>query len=172
MKQPKNKTISSVAKIVNTIVTEVDKLYQAEILQKYDDPSATLVGSMIESCQYLITRDDKKNTTSYISARADEAYNLYERELRDKSEQNVDPKFAGPKRFENIALAEAVELVEGGNGDVADRKRIANSNLEAIKMLQQDLFECYQAMFDREYILADERKSSTSSKRPSRKMIA
>lgn len=172
MKQPKNKTIISVAKIVNTIVTEVDKLYQAEILQKYDDPSATLVGSMIESCQYLLTRDDKKNTTAYISARADDDYTLYLRELEDKKEEAHDPKFAGPRRFENLALQEAVDLVEGGRGDVVDRKRIANSNLEAIEMLQQDLFDCYKAMFDREYILVDDRKSSTNSKRPSRKMIA
>ncbi len=172
MKQPKNKTIGSVAKIVNTIVTEVDKLYQSELLKRYDDPSATLVGSMIESCQYLITNDVAKNTTLYISNEADEKYNLYLRELGDKKEQDNDPKFAGPKRFDNLALQEAIDLVEGGRGDVVDRKVIANSNLEAIKILQSDLFDCYKAMFDREYVLADERKSSTSTKRPSRKMIA
>ena len=172
MKQPKNKTIGSVAKIVNTIVTEVDKLYQSELLGRYDDPSATLVGAMIESCQYLISNDKAKSTSLYISNKADEEYNLYLRELDDKKEQANDPKFAGPKRFDNLALSEAVDLVEGGRGDVVDRKVIANSNLEAIKMLQSDLFDCYKAMFDREYTLVDVRKSSTGTKRPSRKMIA
>tara|TARA_R100000773_G_scaffold35686_1_gene30724 strand:- start:157 stop:675 length:519 start_codon:yes stop_codon:yes gene_type:complete len=172
MKQPKNKTIGSVAKIVNTIVTELDRTYTAGLLNQYDDPSATLVGSMIESCQYLITNDKAKNTTLYISNEADEKYNLYLRELEDKKEQHNDPKYAGPKRFDNLALAEAVDLVEGNGGDAVDRKVIANSNLEAIKMLQSDLFDCYKAMFDREYVLVDERKSSTVTKRPSRKMIA
>ena len=44
MKQPKNKTIGGVAKIVNTIVTELDQTYTAGLLNQYDDPSATLVG--------------------------------------------------------------------------------------------------------------------------------
>ena len=81
MKQPKNKTIGGVANIVNTIVTELDQTYTAGLLNQYDDPSATLVGSMIESLYYLA---NTKNANMVNDATI--AVRNYEEELKTKSE--------------------------------------------------------------------------------------
>ena len=168
MKQPKNKTIGGVANIVNTIVTELDQTYTAGLLNQYDDPSATLVGSMIESLYYLA---NTKNADMVNDATM--AVRNYDEELKTKSEQDVDPKTQGVRRHNNIALQEAIDMIEENGGNVHDRLVVAKENHTAVKDLLADMFDCYKAMFDRDYVLLKDRQtSSKSGKRPSRKMIA
>lgn len=168
MKQPKNKTIGGVANIVNTIVTELDQTYTAGLLNQYDDPSATLVGSMIESLYYLA---NTKNANMVNDAEV--AVRNYEEELKTKSEHDIDPKLQGVRRHDNIALQEAIDMIEENGGNVHDRLVVAKNNHTSVKNLLEDMLDCYKAMFDREYVLLKDRPSaSKSSKRPSRKMIA
>ena len=128
MKQPKNKTIGGVANIVNTIVTELDQTYTAGLLNQYDDPSATLVGSMIESLYYLA---NTKNADMVNDATM--AVRNYDEELKTRSEQDIDPKTQGVRRHENIALQEAIDMIEENGGNVHDRLVVAKENHTAVK---------------------------------------
>ena len=97
----------------------------------------------------------------------------YDEELKTKSEQDVDPKTQGVRRHDNFALQEAIDMIEENGGNVHDRLVVAKENHTAVKDLLADMFDCYKAMFDRDYVLLKDRQtSSKSGKRPSRKMIA
>ena len=64
-------------------------------------------------------------------------------------------------------------MIEENGGNVHDRLVVAKNNHVYVKLLLEDMLDCYKAMFDREYVLLKDRPSaSKSSKRPSRKMIA
>lgn len=168
MKQPKNKTVSGIANIVNTIVTEIDSQYTAGVLNTYDDPAASLVGSMIEGLYYLANVKNKKLAD-------DAAINVrnYDEELKTKSEHDTNPELQGVRRHDNIALEEAIEMLDLNKGHAHDEKVVADTNLKAVKSMYQDMMDCHKAMFDREYILVKDRQGNArSGKRPVRKLIA